>query len=67
MRAGADPTMATQPEIAPDVITPQAPPEMPPSPSPAEEPIQQPPGFEPNRPDHDQPDRSIPETPPPPD
>lgn len=57
--------MATQPD--PDTITPQSPPEAPVQPFPLEEPQHQPDEIEPAVPDYDQPDRSVPETPPPPD
>lgn len=62
--------MATQPDPAPigvpppDTIQPQSPPEAPPPTTPDETPGGEPPGFVPQRPDYDQPDRSIPELPP---
>jgi len=60
--------MATQPEIAPpDRIDPQSPPEMPPAERPAETPSREVPGFDPVPPDRDDPNPSLPETPPPPD
>ena len=57
--------MATQPD--PDIITPSSPPEAPFQPTPQEAPAHQPDEIEPPVPDFDQPDRGIPETPPPPD
>ncbi len=65
--------MATRPDISPaeipppDTIEPQSPPEAPPIETPGEAPFHDPPGFVPPSPDHDQPDRGVPETPPPPD
>ena len=61
-------SMASQPEIAPpDTITPQSPPEMPPLQTPDEQPASDTPEIVPTQPDHDLPDRSVPEAPPPPD
>lgn len=57
--------MATQPD--PDIISPQSPPEAPVQPTPIEAPENQPDEIEPAVPDYDQPDRGVPETPPPPD
>lgn len=61
--------MATQPEIAPpDIIEPQSPPDSPPVETPPETPSpEQPPEVNPVTPDHDRPDRGIPEITPPPD
>lgn len=60
--------MATQPEIPPPgTIEPQSPPEMPPLERPTEEPMPELPEIVPEEPDQDILDRSVPETPPPPD
>ncbi len=57
--------MATQPEISPpDTINPQSPPESPAPDLPVEQPRPDMPEIVPNQPDHDQPDRGVPETPP---
>lgn len=61
--------MATQPDISsPDRIDPQSPPESPPQETPFEAPTpDQSPEVTPMTPDHDQPDRGVPEILPPPD
>lgn len=61
--------MATQPEISPpDIIEPQSPPDSPPPDTPPEIPTTEPrPEVTPVTPDHDSPDRGIPEVTPPPD
>lgn len=59
--------MATQPDPSPDTIQPGAPDEFPSQSPPNEAPMQEPDEIQPVQPDFDQPDRSIPETPPPPD
>lgn len=60
--------MATQPEVPPpDIIEPLFPPDSPPIETPSETPFEEPPEVDPTAPDHDRPDREIPEVTPPPD
>lgn len=55
--------MATQPDIAPNRIDPQAPPERPSETPPAETPCEEPPEVAPSLPDQDFPDPGLPEVP----